>query len=119
MILCQDLRQQPISENTLQNEDQGQQFLQEGKHKGGQGPVLVKRETNKKNLNQPLLSQMSELVMTKTWEGRGTGRLCLRVLGQKPPDINPQTKTPWTKTPLANNLPDKNPPEKTFFSEIL
>ena len=25
---CQDLRQQPISENTLQNEDQGQQLLQ-------------------------------------------------------------------------------------------
>ena len=69
MILCQDLRQQPVSENTLQNEDQGQQFLQEGKHK--EGLVLVKRETNKKNVNQPLPSQMSELVMTKIWGGGG------------------------------------------------
>ena len=33
---------------------------------GGQGLVLVKREINRKNLNQPLPSQMSERVRTKT-----------------------------------------------------
>ena len=66
MSLFQDLRQQPISENTLQNEDPGQQFLQGGIHAGGgQGLILVKREINRKNLNQPLPSQISEHVRTK------------------------------------------------------
>ena len=32
---------------------------------GGQGLVLVKREINRKNLNQPLPPQMSEHVRTK------------------------------------------------------
>ena len=35
------------------------------------------------------------------------------VSGQKPPDINPRTKTTWTKTPLA-----KPPPEKTYEHKI-
>ena len=54
MSLCQDLRQQPISKNTLQNEDPGQQCLQGGGgiHVGGQSLILVKREINRKNLNQ-------------------------------------------------------------------
>ena len=62
MYQCQDLRLELVCQNIPMSEGQGQQNLQEG----GQGLVLVDKEINGKNLNQPFPFQQSESVRTKT-----------------------------------------------------
>ena len=54
-----------------------------GIHVGGQSLVLVEREINRKNLNQPLPSQMSEHVRTKTYMEERYRKVVPEILQQK------------------------------------